>query len=163
MKLEIQFTSERAKAAYTNPNEPNYGTPYSTGFDLRAMTSEEVMLRPGEQEMIPTGLKINLMSIDPHEDPFRIAAIALPRSGRGSKEGLVLGNTVGLIDQDYLGEIMLCCWARPILRGGCVTIKPNERIAQLAIVPVLRPEIVFVDSFGITTERGAGGFGSTGK
>lgn len=172
MKLQIQFTSEEARLRYTR--ESAYGSAFSAGMDLRADIDSPMVILPSEQALIPTGIKINLMSM--HEgcvDLHRFAAIAIPRSGRGSRDGLVLGNTVGLIDQDYQGEIMLCCWARPTdghinsinhrVGGTAVRIEPWERIAQLVIVPVIRPEFQIVDSFRVATERGSNGFGSTGQ
>ncbi len=136
------------------------------------MIAGPATILPGEQLLINTGIKINLDSMK-KVDFMRYAAIAMPRSGRGSKEGLVLANTIGLIDQDYIGEIMLCCWARPTngsvhssenrLGGNPIHIEPFDRIAQLVFVPVLRPEIRVTNCLSQDTARGAGGFGSTGK
>jgi dUTP pyrophosphatase len=169
MKLEIQFTSSAAADAYTGGKL--YGSDFAAGLDLRAAISEPMSILPSEQAMIPTGIKINMMELGSNTI-VRHAAMAMPRSGRGSKEGLVLGNTIGLIDQDYHGEIMLCAWARPTsghingannrVGGTPIHIEPWERIAQLVIVPVIRPEIVAVHEFSVVTDRGAGGFGSTG-
>lgn len=169
MKLEIQFTSTEAADRYTSGKL--YGSEDAAGMDLRAAIDTAITILPGEQVMIPTGIKLNIASMCPLH-PCRFAAIAMPRSGRGSKEGLVLGNTIGLIDQDYQGEIMLCAWARPTnghvngannrIGGTPIHIEPWERIAQLVIVPVMRPEILAVHAFASATERGAGGFGSTG-
>jgi dUTP pyrophosphatase len=172
MKLQIQFTSKAARVHYSR--ESAYGSAFAAGMDLRAAIDAPMTILPSEQAFIPTGVKINLMGLTTKESDgaVRFAAIAMPRSGRGSRDGLVLGNTVGLIDQDYHGEIVLCCWARPTdghINGGNfrvggtpVRIEPWERIAQLVIVPVLRPEFEVVDGFSTATERGSGGFGSTG-
>lgn len=165
MKMEIMFTSAEAEKRYRA--DPLYGTGYSAGIDLRAAIDHTMTILPSEQVFVPTGLRINLMS-----EQVRLAGVAIPRSGRGSRDGLVLGNTIGLIDQDYHGEILLCCWARPTdghinantnrVGGTPVRIEPWERIAQLVIVPVVRVTPVVVEKFSQATERGAGGFGSTG-
>jgi len=170
MHIEIQFTSDAAAERYGR--ESNYGSNDAAGFDLRAMIDAPITILPSEQVMIGTGIKINMAAM-PAGQFNRYAAIAMPRSGKGSKEGLVIANTVGLIDQDYLGEIMLCCWARPTcghinvansrMGGTPIHIEPFDRIAQLVIVPVMRPMFKVVDSFSESTQRGEGGFGSTGK
>ena len=131
---------------------PAYATPGSAGLDLRACLDEAVTLAPGQTTLIPTGLAIHIA------DPG-LAAIILPRSGLGHKHGIVLGNLVGLIDSDYQGQLMVSCWNRG---QTDFTVQPFERIAQLVIVPVVQAQFRRVDSFG-ATERGAGGFGSTGK
>jgi dUTP pyrophosphatase len=166
MNIEIQYTSPEARLRYETT--PLYGTDFSAGIDLRAAIDHAMTILPSEQVFVPTGLRINLTG-----SFERCAGMAIPRSGRGSRDGLVLGNIVGLIDQDYHGEIMLCCWARPTdghinastyrVGGAPVRIEPWERIAQLVIVPVIRVTPVVVDQFSNATERGAGGFGSTGK
>lgn len=168
--IELIYTTEAAAKAY-GADGPQYSTDGAAAFDLRAMTDTAICILPSEQVMIPTGIRLNMTTEDCGPD-LRISAIALPRSGRGSKEGLVLGNTIGLIDEDYQGEIMICAWARPTSghmnaanhrQGGTpVHIEPGERIAQLMFVPVIRPAFKVVAEFSGKTERGDGGFGSTG-
>ena len=131
---------------------PAYATPGSAGLDLRAMLKEDTVLEPGQTILIPTGLSIYV------GDPG-LAALILPRSGLGHKHGIVLGNLVGLIDSDYQGQIFVSTWNRG---HEHFTIQPLERIAQLVVVPVLQVAFNVVDSFD-ESERGAGGFGSTGK
>ncbi|MGH1357640.1 MAG: dUTP diphosphatase [Burkholderiaceae bacterium] len=131
---------------------PAYATPGSAGLDLRACLTQAVELSPGQTELIPTGLAIHVA------DPG-FAAIILPRSGLGHKHGIVLGNLVGLIDSDYQGQLMVSCWNRG---KTTFTIEPFERIAQLVIVPVVQASFEIVDEFD-QSDRGAGGFGSTGK
>jgi dUTP pyrophosphatase len=132
---------------------PAYGTPGSAGLDLRAALSEPLVLQPGQVELIPTGLSMHLA--DPN-----LAAMILPRSGLGHKNGIVLGNLVGLIDSDYQGPLMVSCWNRG---STAFTIQPMDRIAQLIIVPVVQAQFRVVSEFGEATQRGEGGFGSTGK
>ncbi|MDR7295085.1 dUTP pyrophosphatase [Pelomonas aquatica] len=131
---------------------PAHATPGSAGLDLRACLDEAITLAPGQTTLIPTGLAIHIA------DPG-LAALILPRSGLGHKHGIVLGNLVGLIDSDYQGQLMVSCWNRG---QSEFTIQPFERIAQLVIVPVVQAQFRRVDSFD-ASERGAGGFGSTGK
>jgi len=131
---------------------PAYATPGSAGLDLRACLDAPVVLEPGQTTLIPTGLAIHI------GDPG-LAALILPRSGLGHKHGIVLGNLVGLIDSDYQGQLMVSCWNRG---QSTFTINPMERIAQLVIVPVVQPTFRRVDAFE-ASDRGAGGFGSTGK
>ena len=131
---------------------PAYATPGSAGLDLRACLDEAIVLAPGQTTLIPTGLAIHIA------DPG-LAAIILPRSGLGHKHGIVLGNLVGLIDSDYQGQLMVSCWNRGQTE---FTIQPFERIAQLVIVPVVQATFRRVNSFD-ASDRGAGGFGSTGK
>ncbi len=131
---------------------PSYATDGSAGLDLRACLDEPLTLMPGKTELISTGLAMHI------GDP-NIAATILPRSGLGHKHGIVLGNLVGLIDSDYQGPLMVSCWNRG---KETYTIEPGERIAQLMIVPVLRATFEVVDDF-ITSDRGEGGFGSSGK
>ncbi len=131
---------------------PAYATPGSAGLDLRACLDAALVLQPGQTALIPTGLSVHIA------DPG-LAAMLLPRSGLGHKHGIVLGNLVGLIDSDYQGPLMVSCWNR----GGSVfTIEPMERIAQMVIVPVVQVAFRRVESFG-SSDRGAGGFGSTGS
>lgn len=131
---------------------PAYGTPGSAGLDLRACIDEAITIQPGETVLIPTGLAIHI------GDPG-YAAMILPRSGMGHKNGIVLGNLVGLIDSDYQGQLMISTWNRG---QNAFTLNPMERLAQLIIVPVLQVGFNIVDEFG-DSERGEGGFGSTGK
>ncbi|ECQ2932881.1 dUTP diphosphatase [Salmonella enterica] len=138
---------------FNNPNMsvPARATEGSAGVDLRANTSEPFELKPGETKLIETGLAIHL-------DDVHVAAMILPRSGLGHKHGVVLGNLTGLIDSDYQGELMVSLWNRST---EPFTVNPGDRIAQMVIVPVMQPEFVVVDSFE-STERGKGGFNSTG-
>jgi len=131
---------------------PAYGTPGSAGLDLRACIDEAITIQPGETVLIPTGLAIHIA------DPG-YAAMILPRSGMGHKNGIVLGNLVGLIDSDYQGQLMVSTWNRG---QNAFTLNPMERLAQLIIVPVLQVGFNIVGEFG-DSERGEGGFGSTGK
>ncbi|MBK7616495.1 MAG: dUTP diphosphatase [Vitreoscilla sp.] len=131
---------------------PAYATPGSAGLDLRACLDAAVELAPGQTTLIPTGLAIHIADAG-------LAAMILPRSGLGHKHGIVLGNLVGLIDSDYQGQLMVSCWNRS---QTAFTIEPLERIAQMVIVPVVQATFRRVDDFD-TSERGEGGFGSTGK
>jgi dUTP pyrophosphatase len=131
---------------------PAYATPGSAGLDLRACLTEPVLLAPGQTILVPTGLAIHI------GDPSYCAMI-LPRSGMGHKHGIVLGNLVGLIDSDYQGQLMVSTWNRG---QEAFTLQPMERLAQLVIVPVLQVGFEVVEEFG-ASERGEGGFGSTGK
>lgn len=131
---------------------PAYATPGSAGLDLRACLDAPLVLAPGQTELIPTGLAIHIA------DPG-LAAMILPRSGLGHKHGIVLGNLVGLIDSDYQGPLMVSCWNRG---REPFTVQPMERIAQLVIVPVVRATFRRVEDFD-ASERGTGGFGSTGR
>jgi dUTP pyrophosphatase len=131
---------------------PAYATSGSAGLDLRACIDAPIILKPGQTELIASGIAIHL------DDPG-LAALVLPRSGMGHKHGIVLGNLVGLIDSDYQGQILVSLWNR----GATVfTLNPMERIAQLVVVPVVQVALNIVDDFTQST-RGAGGFGSTGK
>jgi len=130
---------------------PAYATPGSAGLDLRACIDAPLVLEPGQAELIPTGLSMHI------GDPG-LAAMLLPRSGLGHKHGLVLGNLVGLIDSDYQGPLMVSCWNRGRV---AYTVQPLERIAQMVIVPVVQARWRVVEQFG-ASERGSGGFGSTG-
>jgi len=131
---------------------PAYATRGSAGLDLRACIDAPLTLAPGASELIPTGLAIHIA------DPA-YAAVILPRSGLGHKHGIVLGNLVGLIDSDYQGPLMVSAWNRG---DQPFVLEPLERLAQLVIVPVQQVEFDIVDEFD-DSERGAGGFGSTGK
>ena len=130
---------------------PAYATPGSAGLDLRACLDEPMLIEPGQTRLIPTGLAIHIA------DPG-LAAVILPRSGLGHKHGIVLGNLVGLIDSDYQGPLMVSCWNRGQV---AYTVQPMERVAQLVIVPVVQASFCRVDAFEVS-DRGAGGFGSTG-
>ncbi len=132
---------------------PGYATPGSAGLDLRACLDEPLLLAPNAWQLVPTGLAIHL------KDPG-YAALILPRSGLGHKHGIVLGNLVGLIDSDYQGQLMVSAWNRSDV---AYTLQPMERLAQLVIVPVVQAQFRVVDDFDHATERGAGGYGSTGK
>jgi len=134
------------------PHLPAYATPGSAGMDLRACIDAPMVLHPGQTELIPTGIAIHVA------DPG-LAAIILPRSGLGHKHGIVLGNLVGLIDSDYQGPLMVSCWNRG---SAAFELKPMERLAQLVIVPVVQASFVEVPEFH-ASERGAGGFGSSGR
>lgn len=131
---------------------PAYATPGSAGLDLRACIDAPLIIAPGTTHLIPTGLAIHI------GDPG-YAAVILPRSGMGHKHGIVLGNLVGLIDSDYQGQLMVSTWNRGQIE---FTLNPMERLAQLVIVPVLQVGFNIVEEFD-SSERGAGGFGSTGK
>ncbi len=131
---------------------PAYATPGSAGLDLRACIDAPMTLEPGQTVLVPTGLAIHV------GDPG-YAALILPRSGLGHKHGIVLGNLVGLIDSDYQGELMISTWNRG---ETTFALNPMERLAQLVIVPVVQAKFNIVDEFA-PSERGAGGFGSTGK
>ena len=147
MKIDIKILNERMRDQL-----PHYATPGSAGLDLRACIETPITLEPGETKLVPTGLAIHL------DDPG-YAALILPRSGLGHKHGIVLGNLVGLIDSDYQGELMISTWNRG---HTTFTLNPMERLAQLVIVPVVQAQFNIVDDFE-QSERGAGGFGSTGK
>jgi len=130
---------------------PHYGTDGSAGLDLRACLEDTLVLQPGETKLIPTGMSIYI-------EDTGLAAMILARSGLGHKHGIVLGNLVGLIDSDYQGELMISCWNRS---DTAFTMEVGERIAQLVIVPVVQAEFDLVSEFE-ATDRGEGGFGSTG-
>ena len=132
---------------------PQYAIPGSAGLDLRACLDEPLTLMPNAWQLVPTGLAIHLA------DPG-FAAMILPRSGLGHKHGIVLGNLVGLIDSDYQGQLMVSAWNRST---APFTIEPMERIAQLIIVPVVQAQFRLVTAFEQTSERGEGGYGSTGR
>ena len=131
---------------------PAYATDGSAGLDLRACLAAPLVLGAGRAELIPTGLAIHVA------DPG-LAAVIVPRSGLGHKNGIVLGNLVGLIDSDYQGQLMVSCWNRSTQD---FTITPGERIAQLVVVPVVQVELTIVEEF-TASERGSGGFGHSGR
>jgi dUTP pyrophosphatase len=148
MKLDVKVMDKRLRSML-----PNYATAGSAGLDLRACLDVALTLQPNAWQLVPTGMAIHL------KDP-NYAALILPRSGLGHKHGIVLGNLVGLIDSDYQGQLMVSAWNRSDV---AFTIEPMERIAQLVIVPVVQAQFNMVDEFAAVTERGAGGYGSTGK
>ena len=131
---------------------PHYATGGSAGMDMRACIDAPLMVAPGETILVPTGLAIHVA------DPS-LAAVLLPRSGLGHKHGLVLGNLTGLIDSDYQGQVFISCWNRS---ATAYEIQPAERIAQMVFVPVEQVELKVVEEFD-ASERGAGGFGHSGK
>ncbi|EKU82820.1 dUTP pyrophosphatase [Massilia sp. UYP32] len=131
---------------------PAYGTPGSAGLDLRACLDAPLTIEPGQTVLVPTGLAIHI------GDPG-YAAMILPRSGLGHKSGIVLGNLVGLIDSDYQGQLMVSTWNRS---AATFVLQPMDRLAQLIVVPVLQVGFNVVEEFA-SSDRGAGGFGSTGK
>lgn len=130
---------------------PSYASEGSAGLDLRACIDEPLILEPGMTDLIPTGIAI-------HINDAALAATILPRSGLGHKHGIVLGNLVGLLDSDYQGEVLISCWNRG---QNSFTIMPGDRIAQMVIVPIVQVDFDIVDEFH-QTERGQGGFGSSG-
>jgi dUTP pyrophosphatase len=148
-KLQVKILDARIGQEFPLPS---YATTGSAGLDLRACITEPLTLSPGETQLIPTGMAIHI------EDPS-LCAMILPRSGLGHKHGIVLGNLVGLIDSDYQGQLFVSCWNRG---QTTFTMEPGERIAQLVLVPVIQAEFDIVDEF-TDTERGAGGFGSSGR
>ena len=145
--VELKILDERMRDQL-----PAYATSGSAGLDLRAAINEPLVIEPGQTKLIPTGLSIHIA------DPG-YAAMILPRSGLGHKHGIVLGNLVGLIDSDYQGPLMVSAWNRS---QTTYTLQPMERLAQLVVVPVLQVQFNIVDEFN-ASERGSGGFGSTGK
>ena len=147
MKIDVRILDPRL-----HDSLPQYATAGSAGLDLRACIADPLVLNPGEAQLIPTGMAIHL-------DDAGFAALILPRSGLGHRHGIVLGNLVGLIDSDYQGQILVSCWNRGL---EPFTIAPLERIAQMVVVPVVQARLNIVDDFA-ASERGAGGFGSTGR
>lgn len=146
-RIDVKILDNRLR-----DSPPHYATPGSAGLDLRACIEMPLLLAPGQTTLVPTGMAIHLA------DPG-LAAMILPRSGLGHKHGIVLGNLVGLIDSDYQGELMVSVWNRG---HDSFTLNPLDRIAQLVVVPVLQVAFNVVEAFS-DSERGAGGFGSTGK
>ena len=147
MKIDVKILDSRLVG-----NLPAYATPGSAGLDLRACLAEPLTLQANAWHLVPTGIAIYLADAN-------YAALILPRSGLGHKHGIVLGNLVGLIDSDYQGQLMVSAWNRSDVP---FTIEPMERIAQLLIVPVVQAEFNVVTDFP-ASERGEGGYGSTGK
>ena len=146
-KLEVKILDERIRGML-----PHYASPGAAGLDLRACLDEPLELNPGESQLVSSGIAIHV------GDPG-YAAVILPRSGLGAKNGIVLGNLVGLIDSDYQGPLMVSLWNRGQAK---FTIQPLDRVAQLVIVPVMQVEFEVVEEFAASA-RGAGGFGSTGE
>jgi len=146
-KLEVRILDPRIRE-----NLPHYATHGAAGLDLRACLDAPLVLQAGDSQLVPSGIAIHL------GDPG-LAAVVLPRSGLGARHGIVLGNLVGLIDSDYQGQIFVSVWNRG---RAAFTIQPLERIAQLVVVPVVQVEFEVVEQFA-ASERGAGGFGSTGR
>ncbi len=131
---------------------PEHATSGSAGMDLRACIDKPMVIKPGETQLIATGIAIHIA--DPN-----LAATILPRSGLGHKHGIVLGNLIGLIDSDYQGPLMVSCWNRS---ENAFTLEPGERLAQLVFLPVVQATFEVVESFQLS-QRGAGGFGHSGK
>ncbi|MCG6899005.1 MAG: dUTP diphosphatase [Gammaproteobacteria bacterium] len=148
-KIQLKILDQRLGSEFPLPH---YATEGSAGMDMRACLDAPLQLAPGETQLIPTGLAI-------HVEDASLAAVLLPRSGLGHKHGIVLGNLVGLIDSDYQGQVFVSCWNRG---SETFTIEPGERIAQMVIVPVVRADFEIVEDF-VTSERGAGGFGHSGR
>ena len=146
MRLDIKILDARLRAS-----PPAYATAGSAGLDLRACLETALPLAPGASTLVPSGIAIHLA------DPG-YCALVLPRSGLGHRNGIVLGNLVGLIDSDYQGQLMVSLWNRGV---EPFVVQPMDRIAQLIVVPVIQVALNVVDSFG-ASERGAAGFGSTG-
>ncbi len=146
-KVDVKILDQRL-----HEHPPAYGTPGSAGIDLRACIEHNMVINPGQCELIPSGISMHIG--DPH-----FAAMILPRSGLGHKHGIVLGNLVGLIDSDYQGQIFVSLWNRG---NTPFTLLPLERMAQLVIVPVMQVEFNIVEEFPLS-QRGTAGFGSTGK
>jgi dUTP pyrophosphatase len=147
MKMDVKILDARMRDQL-----PHYATAGAAGLDLRACIDAPITLQPGETQLIPTGLAIHLADSG-------YAALILPRSGLGHKHGIVLGNLVGLIDSDYQGQLMVSAWNRG---QQAFELTPMERLAQLVIVPVVQAEFNVVEEFE-TSQRGEGGFGSTGR
>ncbi len=148
-KIQLKILDPRVGTEFPLPQ---YATDGAAGMDLRACLQEALTLEPGDTHLIPTGMAIHVA------DPA-LAAVILPRSGLGHKHGIVLGNLVGLIDSDYQGELFVSCWNRG---GESFTIRPGERIAQMVFVPVVQAAFEVVEEF-TASQRGAGGFGHTGR
>ena len=146
-KLEVKILDERIRGML-----PHYATNGAAGLDLRACIDAPLVLQPGDSQLVSSGMAIHL------GDPA-YAALVLPRSGLGAKNGIVLGNLVGLIDSDYQGPLMISVWNRG---KTAFTIQPLDRVAQLVVVPVVQVQLEVVDEFE-ASDRGSGGFGSTGK
>ena len=149
-RLQVRILDPRIGTDYPLPA---YATPGSAGMDLRACIDGPLQLAPGQTSLLPTGIAIHIADAG-------LAAVILPRSGLGHKHGIVLGNLVGLIDSDYQGQLMVSAWNRS---PTAFTLQPMDRLAQLVVVPVVQPTFNLVDEFEAVSERGEGGYGSTGK
>ncbi|HQZ30751.1 MAG TPA: dUTP diphosphatase [Arenimonas sp.] len=150
MNHEIEFKRLDPRLGAEFPL-PEYATAHSAGLDLRAMLDQPIELAPGDAQLVPTGLAIHIGNPG-------LCAVILPRSGLGHKQGLVMGNLVGLIDADYQGPLMVSLWNRGRFP---ITITPGDRVAQLVFLPVARAVFRQVDEFE-RSARGEGGFGHTG-
>ena len=149
MQVDVKILDARIGREFQTPH---YATSGSAGMDLCACLDAPLQLSPGATELIPTGVAIHIADAN-------YAAVVLPRSGLGHKHGIVLGNLTGLIDSDYQGQVFISCWNRA---SASFTIRPGERIAQLVFLPVARAQFRIVDDFA-ASQRGDGGFGSTGQ
>ncbi|CAM4245603.1 dUTP diphosphatase [Acinetobacter pragensis] len=149
MKVQVKVLDARLGKEWPMPT---YATAGSAGLDLRACVEQTTVIEPGQTVLVKTGLAIYIQDTN-------FAGLVLPRSGLGHKHGIVLGNLVGLIDSDYQGELMVSVWNRG---QAAFSLEPGERLAQYILVPVVQAEFDLVDEFE-ATERGAGGFGHTGK
>lgn len=149
-KIEVKILDNRIGHEFPLPA---YATDGAAGLDLRACMDEPFILNPGDATLINTGIALHIA--DKH-----MAAVILPRSGLGHKHGIILGNAAGLIDSDYQGPLMVSCWNRS---NTPYTIQPGERIAQMIFIPIIHAEFEVVAEFADASERGDGGFGSSGK
>jgi len=148
-RIQLRIIDARIGTEYPLPE---YATPGSAGVDLRACINEPLTLKPGQTELVPSGIAV-------HMSDSSLAATILPRSGLGHKHGIVLGNLVGLIDSDYQGQVFVSCWNRG---HDTFVIEPGARLAQMVFLPVVRAEFEVVSEF-TASDRGAGGFGHTGQ
>jgi len=148
-KIQLKILDQRLGSEFPLPH---YATDGSAGMDMRACLDTPLEMAPGDTHLIPTGMAI-------HVADAGLAALLLPRSGLGHKHGIVLGNLVGLIDSDYQGQVFVSCWNRGT---DTFIIEPGERIAQMVIVPVVHADFDIVEDF-VVSERGAGGFGHSGR
>ena len=148
-KIQLKILDKRLGAEFPLPH---YATDGAAGMDMRACIDGPLEIMPGSTHLIPTGLAM-------HIEEAGLAAMLLPRSGLGHKHGIVLGNLVGLIDSDYQGQVYVSCWNRG---KECYTVEPGDRIAQMVIVPVVHADFEVVEEF-VASNRGAGGFGHTGR
>jgi dUTP pyrophosphatase len=148
-KIQLKILDQRLGTEFPLPH---YATEGSAGMDMRACLEGPLEMAPGDTHLVPTGMAI-------HVADTGLAAVLLPRSGLGHKHGIVLGNLVGLIDSDYQGQVFVSCWNRG---KETFIVEPGERIAQMVIVPVVHADFEIVEDF-VDSERGAGGFGHTGR
>jgi dUTP pyrophosphatase len=151
--VELKILDDRLKAW----GLPQYQSEMAAAIDLHACIDAPLELVAGAAAaLVPTGIAV-------HMADEGMAALVLPRSGLGHRKGLVLGNLVGLIDADYTGPVLVSAWNRLAPGSGAIVLTPGERFAQMVFVPILRPRFQLVESFTLVSERGAGGFGSTGS